>query len=91
MTIKGGTFSTVSGDAMLYAGVSDDAKGSTIDLYGKFDGLTLGQTQTLPRGKGSFTGTLENNTVSQTFTYVNNTIIRLHDVALSPPPRSRRR
>lgn len=78
VTIRGGSITVGKGGTALVA------KGSaSIDLYGTFDGLTPGQTQTLPsdldNGKtGSFMGTLANNTAWQTFTYLNYDTITLH-------------
>ncbi len=85
VTITGGTF-TVGAQ-----GYGLSAFSSTIDLYGAFDGLTLGQTLTLPSDftngvTGSFFGTLENNTIGQTFTYLNKGTITLHDVGLAAAP-----
>jgi hypothetical protein len=59
-SIFGGTF---SGN-----GVDLSSDSGSIDLYGSFPGLSPGETQTLT-GDGSFTGILENDLTSQTFSY----------------------
>jgi hypothetical protein len=89
VTVTGGTFTTTgTGGFDLYSH-------ATMDLYGAFDGLSLGQTETFSSldGNGSFTGTLEDNTAAQTFTYGfdhNPGTITLHDVApaVAPEPSS---
>jgi hypothetical protein len=82
VTITGGRFSNATADFYVY---SDNL---SFDVYGQFDGLTTGQTeqlavQGLPH---TFTGTLQNETASQTFIYRGTGgTITLHDGALPEP------
>ncbi len=78
ITITGGTFTGgANGYAFYNAG--------TIDLYGMFNGYTPG-TVTPLNSYGTLTGTLQNNTASQTFSYNNFGTINLHDVAPAAAP-----
>ncbi len=81
VTITGGTF---TGGQFSY-GLDADPSG-TIDLFGSFTGYDPGTTTDLARGTGSFFGTLQNNTTSQTFTYDNFNRITLHALAAAPEP-----
>jgi hypothetical protein len=89
VTITGGTFShnpgTLTTDFYVYSG------NKSFDVYGQFDGLTVGQSEQLSVGglPATFTGTLVNETSPQTFTYRGTGgVITLHDVTSVPEPAS---
>ncbi len=87
-TVTGGQFNNTVFD--FYANPNGTTQ-SAINIYGQFDGLTVGQTQTLPSNavngiNGLFTGTLKNETASRTYSYRNFGTITLYDVAPAPEP-----
>ncbi len=80
--ITGGRFSNSIADFYVYFG------NTSFDVYGQFDGLTPGQTKqlTVEGLPNTFTGTLQNETASQTFIYRGTGgTITLHDGALPEP------
>jgi hypothetical protein len=82
VTLTGGQFDNAITDFYVYSG------NTSFDVYGQFDGLTLGQTQSLAvTGQlQSFTGTLQNESTAHTFTYKGTGgAITLHDVPLPEP------
>lgn len=92
VVVRGGQFSGNGYDFYAGGDINSGFPGGVIDIYGSFTvpgsatPLTPGQTYNL-KGFGFFSGTLANNTVSQTYAY-NNTAatITLHDVAAAPEP-----
>jgi hypothetical protein len=109
LNVSGGTFTNYRGvwaapssQVTITGGTFDDTvafyvnHGTTsFDVYGQFTGLTPGQTESLTVSAfpQTFTGTLEFDTASQTFTYDGNTTggaatITLHDIVGVPEPAS---
>jgi hypothetical protein len=88
VTVTGGQFGTGPLGANGYDLLTNG--GASMDIYGQFAGLSLGQTQDLPTlgngYTGSFIGTLHNDTVAQKFTFMNYGRMTLHDVAPAPEP-----
>ncbi|HEX4125027.1 MAG TPA: PEP-CTERM sorting domain-containing protein [Tepidisphaeraceae bacterium] len=87
ITVTGGAFSATNADFYLEEGTT------SFDVYGQFADMIPGQTKTLDAlpSPQSFTGTLEYDTLPQTFTYSGDTTngtpaITLHDVAAVPEP-----
>ncbi len=81
-TIEGGDFNNPAALADITA-----SNGASIDLYGSFIGLLPGQTEALPVGNSTITGTLEDDAASQSIRAFNGegASITLHDVAVPEP------